>query len=259
MRGRLLASIREMDLPLYFRVLWRFRLIVLPGLAVAIALAVLAYGKVSFAHGFKLTPRATPVFHVDALLLVTQKGFPWGDSQQAYVPGDVNKGLPAVPVGDFSRMSGIAMIYSELADSDTVKARTRVKPAKTEKLFTSPYAPESAPPGTVLPMVALSADAASPTRAASLINARIGAFQRYIASQQSDAKLADSKRVVIQVLRGGDAKNALMLSGKKKTLPVVVFLAVMIAVVGLAFMLENMRPRVRPVEQQDVSAARLTA
>ena len=248
-----------MDLPLYFRVLWRFRLVVLPGFLVAIALAVLAYGKVDLKHGFKITPRATPVFHVDALLLVTQKGFPWGESQQPYVPGDVNKGLPAVPVGDFSRMSGIAMIYSELADSDVVKRLTRIKPTKTEKLFTSPYAPASAPPGTVLPMVALSADASSPARAASLINSRIAAFDGYIATQQADAKLADDKRVVVQVLRGGDPAEAQALSGKKKTLPIVVFLAVMIAVTGLAFMLENMRPRVRPVEQPEAPAARLTA
>jgi hypothetical protein len=248
-----------MDLPLYIRVLWRFRLLVLPGLLVAIALAVLAYGKVSFGHGLTITPRATPVFHVDALLLVTQKGFPWGQSQQPYVPGDVAKGIPPVPVGDFSRMSGIEMIYSELADSDPVKARTRLKPTKTEKLFTSPYAPASAPPGTVLPMVALSADAASPARASALINARIGAFRNYISSRQSDAHLSERKRVAVQVLRAGDPKTAVALSGKKKTLPVVVFLAVMIAVTGLAFMLENMRPRVRPVEQPDTVATRLSA
>jgi hypothetical protein len=248
-----------MDLPLYFRVLWRFRLLVLPGFLVAIALAVLAYGKVSFAHGVTVTPRATPVFHTDAILLVTQKGFPWGESQQPYVAGDVSKGVPPVPVGDFSRMSGIAMIYSELADSDTVKARTRPKPAKTEKVVTSPYAPAGAPPGTVLPMVALSAEAASPARAAALINARIGAFKSYISTRQADAHLSDAKRVEVQVLRAGDPKTAVAISGKKKTLPVVVFLAVMIAVTGLAFMLENMRPRVRPVEQPDTVATRRTA
>src|SRR5690242_12374528 len=64
--GVFLASGREMDLPLYFRVLWRFRLIVLPGFLVAIALAVLAYGKVDLAH-MKVTPRAVPQYHDDAL------------------------------------------------------------------------------------------------------------------------------------------------------------------------------------------------
>jgi hypothetical protein len=248
-----------MDLPLYFRVLWRFRLLVVPGLVVAIALAVLAYGKVDVKHGFKITPRHTPVFHVDALLLVTQKGFPWGDSQQPYVPGDVAKGLPPVAVGDFSRMSGIAMIYSELAASDTVKALTGLKPAKTEKVVTSPYAPASAPPGTVLPMVALSAEAASPARAAALIDSRIAAFQSYIVTQQSKADLSESKRVVVQVLLRGNPATAIVISGKKKTLPIVVFLAAMIAVTGLAFMLENIRPRVRPVGRSRAIITRRSA
>jgi hypothetical protein len=108
-------------------------------------------------------------------------------------------------------------------------------------------------------MVALSSNAASPARASALINARITAFRGYIAAQQSKAELNEHKRVVVQVLRGGDPETAVVLSGKKKTLPIVVFLAVMIAVTGLAFMLENMRPRVRPVERSEAVATRLSA
>jgi hypothetical protein len=237
-----------MDLQLYARVLWRFRLLVLPGFLVAIALAVLAYGKVDPKHGFAITPRRTPVYQAGGLLLITQPGFPWGDSQQRYIPGNTAKGLPPIPVGDFSRMSGIALIYSEIADSDTVRTAARPKPTKTEKVATSPYAPASAPPGTVLPMVALSADASSPARAAALVNGRIAGFTRYIEQRQADAGVAEDRRVVVQVLKRGEAETATIVVGAKKTMPIVVFLAVMIAVCGLAFMLENMRPRIRPVE-----------
>src|SRR5439155_15807741 len=117
------------------------------------------------------------------------------------------------------------------------------------------------PARTVLPMVALSSEATSPQRTAALINARIAAFRGYIERQQTKADLNDRKRVVVQVLRGGDAATAVVISGKKKTLPIVVFLAVMIAVVGVAFMLENMRPRVRrvEVERTEAPATRLTA
>jgi hypothetical protein len=237
-----------MDLALYTRVLWRFRLVVLPGFLVAVALAVLAYGKVDPAHGFAITPRSTPTYRADGLLLITQPGFPWGNSQQQYLPGDVSKGLPPIPVGDFSRMSGIAMIYSELADSDEVRSLVRRRPGKLEKVVTSPYAPASAPPGTVLPMVALSADAATPTRAAQLVNARIVGFQGYIERRQEDALVPAQRRVVVQVLKHGEADNAIVVAGAKKTLPMVVFLAVMMLVCGLAFILENVRPRIRPVE-----------
>ncbi len=39
----------------------------------------------------------------------------------------------------------------------------------------------------------------------------------------------------------------MLLEGRSKTVPIVVFLTVMLAVIGLAFILENLRPRVRPV------------
>ncbi|HET8606522.1 MAG TPA: hypothetical protein VFL66_05765 [Gaiellaceae bacterium] len=245
-----------MDLPLYFRVVWRFRMLVLPGVLLAIALAVLSYGKVDLAHGLKVTPRRAPVFQADGLLLITQHGFPWGSSQQQYVAGDAAKGLPPAPIGDFSRMSGIAMIYSELADSDAVRALTRPKPSKTEKVVTSPYAPASAPPGTVLPMVALSAQAATAARAALLVDARVDAFRRYLLDRQARAKTPDADRVVIQVLKRGDPATATQISGAKKTLPIVVFLAVVTAVLGLAFMLENMRPQIRPLEAPALEARR---
>ena len=41
--------------------------------------------------------------------------------------------------------------------------------------------------------------------------------------------------------------TTVLLEGRSKTVPIVVFLTVMLAVIGLAFILENLRPRVRPV------------
>ena len=46
-----------MDLALFFRVLWRFKVIVLLGLSLAFALAFLSYVKVDIDKGFKLTYR----------------------------------------------------------------------------------------------------------------------------------------------------------------------------------------------------------
>jgi capsular polysaccharide biosynthesis protein len=97
-------------------------------------------------------------------------------------------------------------------------------------------------------MVALSAQASSPARAADLVNGRISGFVRYIEQRQTDAGVGDDRRVVVQVLKHGAAGSATIVVGAKKTMPIVVFLAVMIAVFGLAFMLENMRPRIRQVE-----------
>jgi hypothetical protein len=243
------------DLPLYGRVLWRFKLIVGVGVFAAIALAVLAYARVSFQGGRpSLTPRQAQVWRADALLLVTQRGFPWGSSEQRYIPGNPANGLPPVPVGDMSRLSSVAMVYSQLADSDEVKADARPKPVPPdEKIATSPYAPASAPPGTVLPMVALSADAATEARAAALVNARVDAFTQLIRAKQEAAGTPERDRILIETLERGRPKAATLIAGRKKTLPLVVFMAVMIVTVGLSFMLENLRPRVRPVELDEAA------
>ena len=45
------------------------------------------------------------------------------------------------------------------------------------------------------------------------------------------------------------AREAARAEGRRETLPVVVFLSVMMAVFGLAFVLENLRPRSSPAEE----------
>jgi capsular polysaccharide biosynthesis protein len=44
------------------------------------------------------------------------------------------------------------------------------------------------------------------------------------------------------------ADPPVLVKGRSKTLPVVVFVTVLLGVVGLVFMLENLRPRIRPVD-----------
>ena len=69
-----------MDLSLYGRVIWRFRWLVVLGLILAIALAVLSVAKVS-SHG--LSYRKHEVWQSSTTVLLTQHGFPWG---RAVVP-----------------------------------------------------------------------------------------------------------------------------------------------------------------------------
>ena len=64
-----------MDFRLYARVLWRFRLLVVVGLLLAIALAMLSVVRVS-PDGLKY--RQTELWSSTTRLGVTQKGFPWG-------------------------------------------------------------------------------------------------------------------------------------------------------------------------------------
>jgi hypothetical protein len=49
-------------------------------------------------------------------------------------------------------------------------------------------------------------------------------------------------------------QDAVLVVGRKKTLPITVFLAVLIATLGLAFILENLRPRLRSVSLAEPQA-----
>ena len=60
-----------------------------------------------------------------------------------------------------------------------------------------------------------------------------------------EAEIPDSQRVQVEVL--ARPRGAVVIEPRKKTLPIVVFLTVLTGTVGLVFVLENLRSRVRPV------------
>ena len=117
------------------------------------------------------------------------------------------------------------------------------------------------PSGTALPYIDLSGVAASPKDAADVARRGTQALQRYIVQQQADADIPPSDRVSLQVL--SPPQPATVATGHKKTLPIAVFLGTMILVLGLAFVLENLRPAVRPTRvtgiQPRLEAERRTA
>ena len=108
-------SRRIVDLNLYLRVLWRFRLIVAIGLVLAISLAFASLVKVGFAHGsLSLSYRQQPTWQSTTRLFVTQEGFPWGRS---VFPTTSPTTVP--PTGN-SASSGL-----EFADPDSLRGSRR--------------------------------------------------------------------------------------------------------------------------------------
>ncbi len=125
-----------MDVRLHLSVLWRFKWLVATGFVLALLLAVLSVARI----GTKgLSYRGSELWASHELLLVTQSGFPIGQSiYNEVVPlrtrtGDVT-GSPGdyVPryAGD-GRFATLAVLYARLANSDPVEqlvlARGRVK------------------------------------------------------------------------------------------------------------------------------------
>ena len=80
---------------------------------------------------------------------------------------------------------------------------------------------------------------------ATLANEAARAFKDYLTRKQADAGIPPAQRVQVQI--NNRASDATLLAGRKKTTPVVIFLTIMLAAIGLAFILENLRPRVQLV------------
>jgi hypothetical protein len=241
------------DLNLYFRVLWRFRLIVATGFLLAVAIAIASLAKVGFAHGsLSISYRQQETWQATTRLFVTQQGFPWGRSVLPAVsptpvpPTSTSSGLQ---FADPTRLAGLAVVYAQLINGDLIQRQIR----------------ESVPPGTVLsaapvtdpatnsplPLVAVTSVAHTPAQAARVSQAGANLFRSYIADQQASAGIPLKQRVLLQVV----STEAALIAGRKKTLAIVAFLAVLIATIALAFVLENLRPRIRVVSPVTEAAA----
>jgi hypothetical protein len=90
-------------------------------------------------------------------------------------------------------------------------------------------------------MITFSAIAPTPAQAHQLARRHIRAFLEFLRRDQSG--LRANERVSVEVVRRPQAP--MLLQPRKKTRPIIVFLTVAIATIGLAFILENLRPRVR--------------
>jgi hypothetical protein len=240
-----------MDLQLILRVLWRFKLLVGVGVVLAIVLAVLSYIKLP--TDGKITYRQAESWESLSTLFVTSRGFPWGsvgNAPDVQVPESQQK--PDPNVVDPVNLTGLAALYVRLATSDPVMKIMERDGPLGGTVAAYPVASDDNGNGSPLPMVTLSAIAETPGGAQKLAGRHADAFVRYIEREQQRAGIPRDEQVVVEQAR--QPQPASLLVGRKKTRPMVVFVAVMIAVIGLAFALENVRPRVRVLPGSDVAA-----
>ena len=231
-----------MDLPLYFRVLWRFRLLVSAGLVLACALAVLAFGRIDFDGGRPtIVPRQTEVWGSNATLLVTQRGFPLGRSiTQVYDfsrDPETGREIAEPRFAAEGRFAELAAVYAQLAMSDhVIGLMLRDGPIlggiEAEAVRTSDR--------TTLPLVRVTATADSPQAAEKLAKRNVTAFLAYLKHEQALNKIEADNRVIVTVVES--PQGAELLVPRKLTQPIVVFMTVMFGVAGLAFLLHNLRP-----------------
>ena len=264
-----------MDLQLYARVLWRFRLLVLGGLLLAVTLAFFSYVNVKFEGGKpSFSYRDSEQWESAATIGVGSNSFLAG---QAVDPEVVNalktSGQSAEKVrevlgnqnpGQFSDLdvlNAATLQLMRLALSDDVR-QIMLRDGKGPILGAlQTFEVQSGE--TMVPYINFSAVATSPAEALSLAQRHVSAFSKFLRQQQQKFGIDPDQRIVLYNVNRPE--DATLLQGRKKTRPIIVFLAVMTAIVGLVFVLENLRPRVRTVpsaaegEDADVRNRRLSA
>jgi capsular polysaccharide biosynthesis protein len=230
-----------MDLNDYIHVLWRFKIIVVAGFVLAVVLAVVSFANTS------------PTYQSTTQLLVTQQGFPWGRSviPIAPTPGETttpqsNQGSgssSSLQFADPSRFTSLAALYAQLLNSDVVQSRL-LRKLPQGSLLTAEASTDPAT-NTPLPIVNVIGLAHSPKEASRITQIGTSLFKSYIARQQSGAHIQSNQRVLLEPV----STQVKIESGRKKTIPIVAFFTVMLMTVGLAFILENLRPRVHEAPQ----------
>lgn len=247
-----------MDLHLFSRVLWRFRLLVGAGLVIAFALALVSTVRIGFRDGSPVvTYRDPPLWVSHSTVLLTQPGFPVGRSVLPETPTAGNQ--PVTPeqgpqFADLDRFLELTGVYARLAKSDEVQ----------RLLFMGGEIPgaeavEVVPASDTVPLLDISGIATSPEAAILLARRQTQALKAFVAAEQRANGVPPKHRVQLTVVnrageppRVGDKMNTWLLQGPPKMRAAVVFLAVMVLTIALAFGLENLRPRVRAVPSEPV-------
>jgi hypothetical protein len=232
------------DLSLYLGVIRRFRVLVGAGAVVALALAVLSAVRIDLTHGKPaLSYRQSETWSSHSSLLITQTGFPWG---RTILPGSVPGS--ATPSGstsfaDPSRFYQLASFYARLANSDAVQGMIKHRSKRVGAVQAVAATDPSSTSGAALPFIDIIGTGPTPSIARRLATIGTSAFRNYIETQQRAAGIPESQRVDVQTVNS--AQPPLLVQGRKKTLPIAVFLGVMIITIGAAFILENLRPRIK--------------
>jgi hypothetical protein len=238
-----------MDLQLYARVLWRFKAIVLLGLVLALTLALLSTVRIGRDGA---TYRSPELWSSTMRLIVTQSGFPEGRlyAQEPPRPGEDPATTPrlsspsGIPVVDPARFNSLAILYAELATSDAVRQLMRRQGPVRGQIVATPLRDERS--GTLLPLIELGAISTSPRSSILLVMRASNALSSYLERQQRANNVPEPDRVVVEPII--QPRGAQLFRPRSKTMPIVVFLVVMFAVVGLAFLLESIRPRPREAD-----------
>jgi len=199
------------DIPTVYRVLGRFKVLIAAAFVLAIVLALLSYVKVDVNNGVKFKYRTNETWASSTQLLVSGPDLIYEDR---YVPQ--------------------AQLFAKFALGDRVRA-LMLRDGPIHGLLDAGPLPATSSSDEFLPIVNIVGYGRSRGAAMVLADRDARALKQFINQRQ---------RVYLTVVKHGPAQ---LTSPRSKTLPVLVFLLVMAAGIGLAFVLESVRPRIHAI------------
>ena len=172
-------------------------------------LAVTSYARVDFSGGTPaLTAKADEVWLSASTLFVTQDGFPWGRTifdetvEVGGTGGDGEEPTQIPRFGDPGRYSGLATLYVELAKGDEVRRSFRAK--APPGVAYQPEVVKSSDGGSVLPMIYMKGFGPTAELAEAAANIAAQEFQRYLASEQVQARISEGPACLRRRHESGD-------------------------------------------------------
>lgn len=253
-----------MDVKTHLAVLGRFRLLVTAGLVLAILLAVFSTATVTAKGGVPhLAYRGKELWMSHETLLVTQSGFPIGQSvYDEVVPLRQGNQRITGPNGtyvqrfaDTGRFATLAALYARLANSDAVERLLLSRQPVRGGVSISATAVTDSQVGP-LPLVQITGMGTSRDAAIAMAHNASTSLRSYISREQTANKVQDDSRVVLTTIKRagsmGPIEDSLggttLVAGHSKLKPTAVFLGVLALFIALAYILENVRPRIRLVQ-----------
>lgn len=238
-----------MDLNHFLAVLRRFRGLLIAGVAVSLLLTLAATAKVEMRHGVpSVAFRKSEEWASETRLLLSQPQFNAARLQRSGV--DPATALNLQSASD-ARLPGLASLYSNYVAGDGVQKavldRTRLGGA-----LESSVVQVSPTNDALLPIISIVGVADTPAHSVKLAVMARQSLAAYVDRQQGEQGVPTTGRVHLTVLNA--ANQPALIRPHSKTLPVAVFLVVLFAFVGLAFVLENLRPRVEVVPPSQMRA-----
>jgi hypothetical protein len=214
-----------MDLRLFFGVIRRSKFLVIGGTLVGLFLAILAYGTPKLVGGKPtIVPHGQEVWEAQSSVLITYAGFPYGRTQSPTSSA-------------LASLASLSVVYANLAGSDQVTREIMAGEPSTAQVKAQPvYDPNS---GLPEPIVSIAATAPTGTGARGLADRAASALQSYVAQKENASAVPSNQRIQLEILQK-DATVTLV-KGHKPTIPVLVFLALLTAVLTLAFIRDNAR------------------